>query len=105
MIAIEARKYEGGHIWINPLNKKVSPNAIGLFLTESSDAAKRAWFYCRQVLNLCMYYQIIKKKYNCRVCHANMMDMKEIRKCQCKNLAIVRYEHFNNDEKDLKKKL
>ena len=46
-----------------------------------------------------------KKKYNYRVCHANMMDMKEIRKCQCKNLAIVRYEHFNNDEKDLKKKL
>ena len=47
LIAIEARKYEGGRIWINPNNKKVTPNAIGLFITESSDAAKRAWFFCR----------------------------------------------------------
>jgi hypothetical protein len=52
LIAIEAHKYEGGMIWINPLNKKVAPNAIGLFLTESSDAAKRAWFYCRHVLSI-----------------------------------------------------
>ena len=47
LVAIEARKYEGGRIWINPVNKKVTPNAIGLFITESSDAAKRAWFFCR----------------------------------------------------------
>ena len=47
LIAIEARKYEGGRIWINPINKKVTPNTIGLFITESSDAAKRAWFFCR----------------------------------------------------------
>ena len=68
LLAIEARKYEGGEIWINPKNKRVSrnfsqfslsdifstlnlfqinPNAIGLFMTESSDAAKRAWFFCR----------------------------------------------------------
>ena len=47
LIAMEARKYEGGQIWINPRNKKITPNAIGLFITASSDAAKRAWFYCR----------------------------------------------------------
>ena len=46
-IVFISRKYEGGHIWINPSNKKVTPNAIGLFITESSDAAKRAWFFCR----------------------------------------------------------
>ena len=46
-INLASRKYEGGHIWINPSNKKVTPNAIGLFITESSDAAKRAWFFCR----------------------------------------------------------
>ena len=50
LIAIEARKYEGGGILINPSNVRVAPNTIGLFLTESSDAAKRAWFYCRKVL-------------------------------------------------------
>ena len=49
LIAIEARKYEGGGILINPSNVRVAPNTIGLFLTESSDAAKRAWFYCRKV--------------------------------------------------------
>ena len=48
MIAIEDRKYEGGNIWINPYNRKVGPNSIGLFITKSSDDAKRAWFYCRQ---------------------------------------------------------
>ena len=47
MIAIEDRKYEGGNIWINPHNRKVGPNSIGLFITKSSDDAKRAWFYCR----------------------------------------------------------
>ena len=47
LIAMEARKYEGGQIWINPKDKEITPNAIGLFITASSDAAKRAWFYCR----------------------------------------------------------
>ena len=47
LIAMEARKYEGGQIWINPRNKEITPNAIGLFITASSDAAKRVWFYCR----------------------------------------------------------
>ena len=32
---------------VNPRNKPITPNIIGLFLTTSSDAAKRAWFYCR----------------------------------------------------------
>ena len=47
LIAVEARKYEGGNIWINPQTMKITPNMIGLFLTNSSDAVKRAWFYCR----------------------------------------------------------
>ena len=53
LVAVEDRKYEGGNIWINPRNRKINPNVIGLFLTKSSDAAKRAWFYCRLVLFNC----------------------------------------------------
>ena len=26
---------------------KVTANAIGLFISDSSDKVKRAWFYCR----------------------------------------------------------
>ena len=33
--------------WINPRNRRISPNIIGLFVAGSSDAVKRAWFYCR----------------------------------------------------------
>ena len=29
LLAIEARKYEGGNISINPKNKEIQPNAIG----------------------------------------------------------------------------
>ena len=47
LVAVEARKYEGGDIWINPRNRRISPNIIGLFVAGSSDAVKRAWFYCR----------------------------------------------------------
>lgn len=43
LVAMEARKYEGGQIWINSISRKITPNAIGLFITDSSDAAKRAW--------------------------------------------------------------
>ena len=28
-------------------NRRISPNIIGLFVAGSSDAVKRAWFYCR----------------------------------------------------------
>ena len=47
LVAIEARKYEGGAIEINPNGKKVTPNAIGIFISDSSDKVKRAWFFCR----------------------------------------------------------
>ena len=47
LVAVEARKYEGGAININPNGKKITPNAIGLFISDSSDKVKRAWFYCR----------------------------------------------------------
>ena len=49
LVAVEARKYEGGSIDINPNGKKITPNAIGLFISDSSDKVKRAWFYCRLV--------------------------------------------------------
>ena len=29
LLAIEARKYEGGEIYINPKDKIINPNAIG----------------------------------------------------------------------------
>ena len=47
LVAIEARKYEGGAIEINPNGKKETPNAIGIFVSDSSDKVKRAWFFCR----------------------------------------------------------
>ena len=31
LLAIEARKYEGGNISINPKNKEIQPNAIGKY--------------------------------------------------------------------------
>ena len=79
LIAVEARKYEGGNIWINPRNKILTANCIGLFITHSSDAVKRAWFYCR-------------------VCHENVAKVEEIRKCSCKRLAKARYEYHQNSQ-------
>lgn len=76
LIAMEDRKYEGGNIWLNPQNKKVGPNSIGLFITKSSDSAKRAWFYCR-------------------VCHENVVKIESIRRCSCKKLARSRYDYVN----------
>ena len=75
LIAVEARKYEGGKIWINPRNKRITPNIIGLFLTGSSDAAKRAWFYCR-------------------VCHENLDNLEDLKRCSCKKLAKARFEYY-----------
>jgi len=82
LIAMEARKYEGGQIWINPNNKKITPNSIGLFITASSDAAKRAWFYCR-------------------VCHENIRDVEDIKKCSCKKLAKARFEYFSTGQENM----
>ena len=79
LIAVEARKYEGGDIWINPRNKILTANCIGLFITHSSDAVKRAWFYCR-------------------VCHENIIKVEDIRKCSCKRLAKARYEYYQNGQ-------
>jgi hypothetical protein len=47
LVAVEARKYEGGAIDINPNGKTITANAIGIFVADSSDKVKRAWFYCR----------------------------------------------------------
>ena len=77
LVAVEARKYEGGEIWINPKDKILSANNTGLFITSSSDAVKRAWFFCR-------------------VCHPNVATLEEIKKCACKKLAKTRYEYYIN---------
>jgi potassium large conductance calcium-activated channel subfamily M alpha protein 1 len=42
LLAIEARKYEGGNISINPKNKEIQPNAIGNSDCFSSDL--KNWF-------------------------------------------------------------
>lgn len=82
LIAIEARKYEGGNIWINPRKKRVTANMIGLFITGSSDAAKRAWFYCR-------------------VCHEKLENIEDLKRCNCKKLAKARYEYFNDGDNNV----
>ena len=41
----------------------------GLFLTDSADSLKRAWFYCRK-------------------CHANISSEKAVNKCGCKRTAV-----------------
>ena len=73
-----SRKYEGGQIWINPRHKTMTANCIGLFITQSSDAVKRAWFYCR-------------------VCHEKVRRAEDIRKCSCKKLAKQRYDYYKTD--------
>ena len=82
LIAIEARKYEGGNIWINPRKKRVTAHMIGLFITGSSDAAKRAWFYCR-------------------VCHEKLENIEDLKRCNCKKLAKARYEYFNDGDNNV----
>lgn len=73
LLAIEARKYEGGEIYINPREMAINPNAIGLFMTDSADCAKRAWFYCRK-------------------CHANIKSERQVVKCDCKRTAVRQLE-------------
>ena len=86
LVAVEARKYEGGDIYINPNKKEITANCIGLFITNSSDAVKRAWFFCR-------------------VCHENVVKVEDIKKCACKKLAKTRYEyHQNGKSPDTKQK-
>ena len=81
LVAVEERKYEGGNIMVNPRNKPITPNIIGLFLTTSSDAAKRAWFYCR-------------------VCHENMDKIEDLKRCSCKKLAKARFEYFTKGQEN-----
>jgi len=87
LLAIEQRKYEGGDIFINPKEKVINPNAIGLFLTDSADACKRAWFYCRK-------------------CHANIKSEKAVTKCGCKRTAVrmAEIKDFRNASKHATKK-
>ena len=85
LVAVEARKYEGGNIWINPESRIITANCIGLFISNSSDAVKRAWFFCR-------------------VCHENVIKMEDIRKCNCKKLAKERFDYFKNGKDSSKVK-
>ena len=96
LVAVEARKYEGGAIDINPNGKKITPNAIGLFISDSSDKVKRAWFYCRLVLKerkICCFHSDRD-----RVCHENIKNLSDVKKCSCKKLAKARYEYFTYDK-------
>ena len=45
----------------------------GLFMTDSADSVKRAWFYCRK-------------------CHANLKDYENVMKCDCKKGAVRQLE-------------
>ena len=51
LLAMEARKYEGGDSYINPQNKVINPNAIGnqtllkTVLLQWTTTAKRNCFY------------------------------------------------------------
>ena len=52
LLAMEARKYEGGDIYINPQNKVINPNAIGqqtphAVLLHWTTNEKRSCFYFR----------------------------------------------------------
>ena len=66
---------------VNPRNKPITPNIIGLFLTTSSDAAKRAWFYCR-------------------VCHENLENVEDLKRCSCKKLAKARFDYFSKGQEN-----
>ena len=60
---------------------------VGLFLTDSADACKRAWFYCRK-------------------CHANIKSEKAVTKCGCKRTAVrmAEIKDFRNASKHATKK-
>ena len=49
MIFVKSHLFPRFILSISPsvIPSQINPNAIGLFMTESSDAAKRAWFFCR----------------------------------------------------------
>uniref|UniRef100_A0A0K2UBH4 Slowpoke [Drosophila melanogaster] n=1 Tax=Lepeophtheirus salmonis TaxID=72036 RepID=A0A0K2UBH4_LEPSM len=69
LLAIEERKYEGGEIYINPKDRIINANEIGLFITDSADSVKRAWYYCRK-------------------CHASIKNERQVTKCPCKRTAV-----------------
>ena len=82
---------------------KMTPNIIGLFLTNSSDAVKRAWFYCRYALQQInfLYVRTIKYQKCClscklRVCHQNLEKIEDLKRCKCKKLAKARFDYFND---------
>ena len=36
----------------------------------------------------------------CRVCHENVRDVEEIKKCSCKKLAKARFEYFQSGKEN-----
>jgi hypothetical protein len=57
----------------------------GLFLTDSADSLKRAWFYCRK-------------------CHANIKSEKSVAKCGCKRTAVRMIEKDSRNGTRIQKK-
>ena len=53
---------------------------------------------------LCNVQYSYEVTYFYRKCHANVQDLKDIRKCPCKNLAKARFEEYSNDGKVFKSK-
>lgn len=93
LLAIEARKFEGGEIYINPKEKIINPNAIGLFMTDSADSAKRAWFYCRKChANIKSEKQVGRDIFNFwRRARFGELDF-QVSKCDCKRTAVRNLE-------------
>ena len=60
-------------------------NFLGLFLTDSADSLKRAWFYCRK-------------------CHANIKSEKAVAKCGCKRTAVRMVEKDHRHPAKIPKK-
>ena len=56
--------------------EKSSWFVAGIFLTESAESAKRAWFYCRE-------------------CHKNVKSELQIQNCPCKKNA-TRNQYYEN---------
>ncbi|KAL7018316.1 hypothetical protein ACKWTF_010719 [Chironomus riparius] len=74
LLAIEIKGGEEGNdskISINPRGAKILANTQGFFIAQSADEVKRAWFYCK-------------------ACHEDIKDETLIKKCKCKNLALMR---------------
>ncbi|XP_052262998.1 calcium-activated potassium channel slowpoke-like [Dreissena polymorpha] len=74
LLAIEVRSEEGKEstLAINPGPKvKLETATQGFFIAESAEEVKRAYYYCKS-------------------CHSEIIDIRMIKKCRCRPLAMFR---------------